>query len=399
MTRYTKLEGRKPTATRATASLFDEVHASAAAGAAELKQHELAGADDTACKPSSKRRKLSKEGKPDAGADADADANRTAAAAAPQSEPKAPLTKEGKLKRIKLLKLKAKKSKSDDKRRGLMREVHKLENEVSAEGGAVVGAYKGRKPVEDWNAGPMSSAGRYSYGAASDGAKVETNPWKIMEAERRAKSGARTDARREKRISERQAALTCFACRGSGHSARECPNALNAHTTALNDGEDSTAGRTTTTKGKDVVGICFRCGSSAHILSRCPVKRKRRTDDEEDGADDSLPFATCFVCSQTGHLASACPQNAERGVFPMGGGACGICKSVRHRARDCPQRLEEAEEEQDGRGAILAGLEGEEEHPGSAPAVLSRRPQARAKGKATAAAAVPAPQRKKVVNF
>ncbi|KAJ7172415.1 hypothetical protein C8R46DRAFT_1085876 [Mycena filopes] len=119
-----------------------------------------------------------------------------------------------------------------------------------------------------------------------------------------------SEARRLKRIEERDAGTTCFACRLTGHSARDCPSA----------------------EGKKTVGICYRCNSTAHTLSRC-----RKPADPLN----PLPFASCFVCSGKGHLASACPQNKARGVYPNGG-SCKLCGDTSHLAKDCGLRKQDS---------------------------------------------------------
>ncbi|EIN11442.1 hypothetical protein PUNSTDRAFT_83058 [Punctularia strigosozonata HHB-11173 SS5] len=136
-----------------------------------------------------------------------------------------------------------------------------------------------------------------------------------------------SESRRLKRIAEKNAALTCFACRERGHAAADCPKA----------GESSTSQGATT-------GICYRCGSSRHTLSRC-----RKTADPEN----PLPFASCFVCSGKGHLASTCPSNAEKGIYPNGG-CCKLCSQKTHLARDCPLRKAIADGDQTKR-ALMVG--------------------------------------------
>ncbi|KDR67577.1 hypothetical protein GALMADRAFT_258256 [Galerina marginata CBS 339.88] len=123
-----------------------------------------------------------------------------------------------------------------------------------------------------------------------------------------------TEARRIKRIEEKDAATTCFACREKGHAARDCPTTKNSVT---NDG-----------KATKVVGICYRCGSTKHSLSRCK---------KPANPQDPFPYASCFVCSGTGHLASACPQNKAKGVYPNGG-CCKLCGDTSHLAKDCAVR-------------------------------------------------------------
>ncbi|KAF5375130.1 hypothetical protein D9758_000416 [Tetrapyrgos nigripes] len=120
----------------------------------------------------------------------------------------------------------------------------------------------------------------------------------------------RSEQRRQKRIDEKKASTTCFACREQGHSAKECPKAGNGD------------------RATKVVGMCYRCGSTRHTLSRC-----KKPEDPLD----PLPYASCFVCSGKGHLASSCPQNKDKGVYPNGG-CCKLCGETTHLAKDCELR-------------------------------------------------------------
>jgi len=134
---------------------------------------------------------------------------------------------------------------------------------------------------------------------------------------------AASELRRQKRIAERNAMTTCFACRAKGHAAKDCPQ---------NSGRKSNA---------HIVGICYRCGSAKHTLTRC-----RKPLDPVD----PMPFASCFVCKGKGHIASACPENKERGVYPNGG-ACKLCGETSHLAKDCGLRKQDAVQD-----SILVGL-------------------------------------------
>ncbi|TEB37207.1 hypothetical protein FA13DRAFT_1726299 [Coprinellus micaceus] len=125
------------------------------------------------------------------------------------------------------------------------------------------------------------------------------------------------EIRRLKRISEKDADTTCFACREKGHAARDCPKA-----SEIAGPENGPASMT---------GICYRCGSQKHTLSKC----KTLADPE-----NPLPFASCFVCSGKGHLAGSCPQNQNNGVYPNGG-SCKICGDTTHLAKECTVRKNE----------------------------------------------------------
>ncbi|BEI81294.1 hypothetical protein CcaverHIS002_0204540 [Cutaneotrichosporon cavernicola] len=203
-------------------------------------------------------------------------------------------------------------------------------------------------------------------------------------SQRAAFSAERADARRFKRAEEREVNTTCFACRGTGHAARDCPNILAAAEGANgsaamleadelarkaglvgDNGEESgeeseqaaeDEGKKDKTKGKGkkekltggqvTGGKCYRCNSSAHSLHHCPAP----VDPE-----NPTPFATCFVCLGSGHLSAGCPKN-PRGVY-VNGGACKICHSVAHRAKDCPTQRPEPgfDVKPRGRPALVLG--------------------------------------------
>jgi Zinc knuckle len=61
-----------------------------------------------------------------------------------------------------------------------------------------------------------------------------------LKSRTRSAKAAATEHRRIRRIEERNAGTTCFACRQSGHSARDCPNAVSVE------------------EGKNIVGMCYR---------------------------------------------------------------------------------------------------------------------------------------------
>jgi len=56
-----------------------------------------------------------------------------------------------------------------------------------------------------------------------------------------------SEARRQKRINQKLAETTCFACREKGHAAKDCPTVQKS--TEDGDGEE---------KATNVVGICYR---------------------------------------------------------------------------------------------------------------------------------------------
>ena len=130
-----------------------------------------------------------------------------------------------------------------------------------------------------------------------------------------------SDGRRRRRMAERNANTTCFACREKGHAVQDCPK--------IADGSIKPPENQSGFSATGVVGICYRCGSRKHRLSAC---REKVSD-----PSNPLPFASCFVCSGNGHLASQCPKNKEKGVYPNGG-SCKLCGETDHLARNCKLR-------------------------------------------------------------
>ncbi|GAC98863.1 hypothetical protein PHSY_006458 [Pseudozyma hubeiensis SY62] len=289
-----------------------------------------------------------------ASASTEVDADTTTVAADPTT-PAAdaePPTIEKLLKRAKLLKLKAKKAKNEESKKRFQRMTRDIERQVEQMFGSFEYGPKGqlirlgaaqsdtmwqsRQKGGDWSA-PASShslGGDGGWGARGGQHSSSSNnnfnsdrSWgnNKTDDERRMD---RRDARREERAEQRQSKLKCFACRGMGHSAKDCPNALDAQSISL---KSDTGGTTTDSPmiGRDAVGICFRCGSTEHTLSKCRKPALK---------NDELPYATCFICHSKGHLSSKCPNNAGRGVYPEGG-SCKLCSSVEHLAKDCPLAL------------------------------------------------------------
>ena len=130
-----------------------------------------------------------------------------------------------------------------------------------------------------------------------------------------------SENRRRRRMTERHANTTCFACREKGHAVQDCPK--------IADGSIKPPEKKSGFSATGVVGICYRCGSRKHRLSAC---REKVSD-----PSNPLPFASCFVCNGNGHLASQCPENKEKGVYPNGG-SCKLCGETDHLARDCKLR-------------------------------------------------------------
>jgi zinc finger CCHC domain-containing protein 9 len=118
----------------------------------------------------------------------------------------------------------------------------------------------------------------------------------------------------------------CFACRKTGHSAKNC--------------KESTG-----------VGMCYSCGSLEHTTKDCKKLPK-------DG--NKFKFATCFVCKEQGHLAGACPKN-EKGLYPKGG-SCRFCNKVDHLAKDCTLTKEEVGTVTLGKIDLVQGADDDDFH-------------------------------------
>jgi zinc finger CCHC domain-containing protein 9 len=298
MTRYTKLEKRK----------LDYVKDSRSQGRdGSDRSSSPASVASTSALPVEEAK--GQQASPAAAADEEEET--TKAAADDGSKKKAELSEPSKLlKRIKLLRLKAKKSNDTSRKNTLNRQIQDMERRINVLNGER-GAQKKEKAF-------------FNKAIASG-----VNPWKAMEAERRKVTDVRSAVRREKRQEERESSTRCFACRQMGHSAKTCP------TTTLTEPSSATTQTTTTTtmaKGKmaeEPLICCYRCGSTEHSLAKC------RKSAPEYGPD--LPFASCFICGEKGHISSKCSLNQGRGIYPNGG-CCLLCQSVDHLAKDCPLR-------------------------------------------------------------
>lgn len=387
MTRYTKLDGRRSLAKKMVDSDSEpEAETVSSPAKVEVQPVVAESAPETPSKDKKKKDKKEKKDKKDKKAkeedkdeadtaepkeDAESTepvASTSAAATQPDSENAAtpapaadaePPTVEKLLKRAKLLKLKAKKAKNEESKKRFQRMTRDIERQVEQMFGSFEYGPKGqlirlgapqsdtmwqsRHKGEDWSApasGGLGGDGGWgarggqnsygggnnngSYGHADNYSNGNSSAWGNKTDEQRRMD--RRDARREERAEQRQSKLKCFACRGLGHSAKDCPNALDAQSISLK-GDASTSDAPMI--GRDAVGICFRCGSTEHTLSKCRKPALK---------NDELPYATCFICHSKGHLSSKCPNNAGRGVYPEGG-CCKLCSSVEHLAKDCPLAL------------------------------------------------------------
>ncbi|OJA20537.1 hypothetical protein AZE42_01601 [Rhizopogon vesiculosus] len=112
-----------------------------------------------------------------------------------------------------------------------------------------------KKPKEsDGNDGESarSTEGKAQDAVGSEQAKVA--PKKKPKGQRKTKvrpdPAQRSETRRQKRIAERHADTTCFACRLKGHPAKDCPTTRNK---AIGGDGSNRQSR---------VGICYRCAQS-----------------------------------------------------------------------------------------------------------------------------------------
>lgn len=260
MTRITKMGGRK--APLKASNYFDDDTAAPSAVKAESADAATAAND---------------------GSGNAADADNAAASAAPPAK--------SLQSRLKLLRLKIKKTTNTDRQSTLRAEMRDVERRIREENGRRGGNQSHAQVRAAASAsGANSSALGTKRKREEDMASAEANPWKRMEADRRSSRALQQSTdRRERRANERASSTVCFACRAKGHSAKDCPQNLNANASAL--GADSAkAGM----RGKEAVGICFRCGSTEHSLKACRKSKKMR----EDGGGEKLPYATCFVCGE-----------------------------------------------------------------------------------------------------
>lgn len=376
MTRYTKLDGRRSLAKKTVDSDSEpEIDNTPVTSPAkvEVQSSDTTESPSKDSKKKDKKEKKEKKDKKSKTEEAEAEAEATAptaestesteplastsASASTSTEEKPadaePPTVEKLLKRAKLLKLKAKKAKNEESKKRFQKMTRDVERQVEQMFGSFEYGPKGqlirlgapqsdtmwqsRHKGEDWsapshshNSGGMGVDGGWGARGGNSNSNYNNgqsngNNWASKTDEE--KRMDRRDARREERAEQRQSKLKCFACRGMGHSAKDCPNALDAQSISLKAGDNN--GGDAPMIGRDAVGICFRCGSTEHTLSKCRKPALK---------NDELPYATCFICHSKGHLSSKCPNNAGRGVYPEGG-SCKLCSSVEHLAKDCPLAL------------------------------------------------------------
>lgn len=190
---------------------------------------------------------------------------------AAEAQPEARADPKKLLKRAKLMRLKAKKTNSDEHRAAFLKKLRELEREANKVNG--------------------------QRGVLGKHARAD-----------------RTAARRKERAEKRASEMRCYVCRGAGHSAKDCTQ------------DTGTDGRP---HGRDTVGICFRCGSTEHNLSKCPkpasdslpfatcyvcsqmghlasrCPKNRGHGIYPNGGD-------CNICHSVEHLARDCPNAKKR---------------------------------------------------------------------------------------
>lgn len=383
MTRYTKLDGRRSLAKKMVDSDSEpESTPAASPSKAEVQPTPTEAVTESPSKEDKKLKKYKSltesapvEPKKDAESTepvastsaqaANEDDDSKPAAEAADAANTEPPTVEKLLKRAKLLKLKMKKAKNEASKKRFQKMAYDVERQVEQMFGSFEYGPKGQlirlgAPQTDnmWQArnngggwAPPANAARGGDGGwGARGGAQPLNGYGNSNGSRDGGWGARSeeqkrmdrrDERREERAEQRQAKLKCFACRGLGHSAKDCPNALDAQSISLKT--DSAAVSDSPMIGRDAVGICFRCGSTEHTLSKCRKPALK---------GDELPYATCFICHAKGHLSSKCPNNAGRGVYPEGG-SCKLCSSVDHLAKDCPLALRNENKRKDREAKAL----------------------------------------------
>ncbi|KAN0060077.1 hypothetical protein ACQY0O_008050 [Thecaphora frezii] len=340
MTRYTKLGSRRevPAKPDSPVPAAEATHSSLSASAPAASSSVTSSANPSASDASAASASDASTSTPTPAAAAAA----TAPSAAQEPKPK---TKEQLLKRAKLLKLKAKKAKTPEAKKKFLKQAWDLEKESDALSYPKQSQNGSKRPHDDSAGGRGVKRSRPAEEAGE--AETEANPWKRMFKEQQATAMDKSEARRLKRIEERAAKTKCFACRGLGHEARDCPKALDAESNRLAEGGDKGKDEKAGITGRETVGICFRCGSTQHTLAKCRKQAPK--------VGEELPFATCFVCGKRGHLSSKCPNNNGRGVYPEGG-CCKLCSSVDHLARDCPLALSRQDKLGNNAAVETAGL-------------------------------------------
>ncbi|KAG0364094.1 hypothetical protein BC939DRAFT_460189 [Gamsiella multidivaricata] len=183
------------------------------------------------------------------------------------------------------------------------------------------GATPGEAAVEDGTGPSKKAKGAKKKGKGKNkGEAGENGPTGGVD------NSAKSERRRLRRQKEKGNAAVCFACRKTGHSAKNC-------------------------KESSGVGMCYSCGSLEHMTKDCKKLSK-------DG--NKFKFATCFVCKEQGHLAGQCPKN-ERGLYPNGG-SCRFCDKVDHLAKDCKLTKEDVGTVTLGKIDLVQGADDDDFH-------------------------------------